>query len=144
MSRALAIASLVALLSSACEEQSVCAAACVHSLDIALHQVAWPDGEYTLIARYDAYQEHQVRTCTFTLPGGDDAQCVAERPDPWDAELEVGASVSLHLPEGPTRITLELRQPDEQRHMFDLAPAYAETELCGQTCRRGSVTASLD
>lgn len=133
----------LALVLGACEENNVCGAACLNSLDVALHAEEWPAGEYVLVARYDAYGRSNVYTCTFTLPAGTDAMCDDDERY-QGVSLSVGATVTLHLPDGPTRLALELEPPEGETRTLELTPPYDEHELCGQTCRNGSMTVSLD
>jgi hypothetical protein len=137
---------VLALVLGACEgDGATCAAACINSLDVALHAEEWPSGEYVLVARYDAHRRSYVANCTFTLPsGGEDVVCEDGSEEFYKPELSIGATVALHLPVSPPRLELELQPPTGEVKSFALTPPYDEHELCSQTCRTGSVTVSLD
>jgi hypothetical protein len=137
---------VLALVLGACadEEESQCRAACSSSLEVALLQEEWTAGAYVLVARYDAHRTSYVTTCTFTLPGGEDALCDDGSEQVYGPQLSVGAAVTLGLTSAPDRIELELQPPEGDTKSIDLEPEYETFELCGQTCGNGFTSASFD
>lgn len=145
MTRALLMGCALALALPACtESQSQCLAACSNSLEVMLLQEGWADGEHTLVARYDARRTARVATCTFTLPGGEDAACEDYPGEAYGPELSIDATVTLSLAGDPDRIALELHSPGGTMKSLELVPAYERYEVCSNVCRNGSATGSFD